>query len=139
MFRAQVERSAHRIALRSKKRGSWHGTTWGEWNLRAKDLAGGLLGLGVMPGDRVAIFADTREEWVVADMAILLAGGITVPVYPTLTSEQAAFTLSDSGAKIVFVGDREQLEKVRSAEAARILGTVERIVVFDADLATHGR
>jgi len=88
-----------------------------------------------LPGDRVAIFADTREEWVVVDMAILLAGAITVPVYPTLTSEQAAFTLSDSGAKVVFVGDREQLEKVRSAEAARMLGTVERIVVFDPDLA----
>src|SRR3954469_9493741 len=49
---------------------------------RVRDLSLGLRGLGVSAGDRVAIIAESRPEWIICDFAILTAGGVTVPIYP---------------------------------------------------------
>ena len=61
---------------------------------------------GIKKGDRVAILSENRPEWSIADFAILLLGAVTVPVYATLTPEQTAYTLSDSGATVIFVSTR---------------------------------
>jgi len=63
----------------------------------------GLGGLGVQPGDRVALISETRPEWVIADLAILSAGAVTVPLYPTLTGEQMREILNDAQVRFAIV------------------------------------
>ena len=83
---------------------------------------------GVHQGDRIAIVSENRPEWSIADFAILLLGAVTVPVYATLTPEQTAFTLRDSGATAVFVSTEQQLRKVQTILAQT---QVNKIVVMD--------
>lgn len=70
---------------------------------RVRALAKGLIASGVEPGDRVVLMSRTRLEWLVIDYAILAAGGVTVPVFETSSSEQLEWILSDSGSVLAFV------------------------------------
>ena len=105
-----------------------------EWSSRqlfdeVRDLSLGLGALGVRPRDRVAILSDSRPEWVVSDLAILTAGAVTVPVYPTLPANQVGYILAHSGARVVVVADEAQAAKVREARGEA--PAVEAIVVFE--------
>ena len=73
-----------------------------------------LRSWGIAKGDRVAILGENRHEWVVADMACLLLGAVVVPIYTTLTAEQTAYMLKDSGARAIFVSAEKHLDKVLS-------------------------
>ncbi|MEZ5315946.1 MAG: long-chain fatty acid--CoA ligase [Vicinamibacterales bacterium] len=82
---------------------------------RVRDLSLGLATLGLGRGDRVALLAESRPEWLCSDFAILAMGAVTVPVYPTLSPEQIGFILHDSGARAVIVSNAALLEKLRGA------------------------
>ena len=97
---------------------------------RTRDMSLGLGGLGVSPGDRVAIVAESRPEWIICDLAILAAGGVTVPIYPTLSSAQARYILQDSSARVAIVSTADQLGKVQ--EVRHLLPSLEAVVVMDA-------
>jgi long-chain acyl-CoA synthetase len=101
---------------------------------RALSLGLRVLGLGA--GDRVALISDSRPEWVTSDLAILAAGAVTVPVYPTLSAPQAWFILAESGARIAIVANASQVDKIN--EAVPDACELETIVVMDGD-ATGGR
>jgi long-chain acyl-CoA synthetase len=92
-------------------------------------VARALESWGVRKGDRVAILSENRSEWTITDFAVLALGAVTVPVYATQTAEQTAFLLNDSGARVIAVSSKHQLEKILT-----ILGhtPVERILVMDA-------
>ena len=79
----------------------------------------------------VAILSNTREEWVVADIAILMCGAVSVPVYPTLTAEETAYIIEDSGAVAVFVENPQHFEKLTTRPASSVLTQLKTIVVFD--------
>jgi long-chain acyl-CoA synthetase len=96
---------------------------------RVRDLVLGLASLGVERGDRVAIMAESRPEWVLADLATLTHGAVLVPIYPTLSAPQARFILRDCGARVVIVSTAEQLEKIRSIQPQ--LPDVQTVVVID--------
>ncbi len=96
---------------------------------RVGAVSAGLRSWGIGPGDRVAIVSENRPEWMIADFASLLIGAVTVPIYATLTAEQTAYILNDSGARVVFVSSEEQLQKVVSIRGRTAL---EKIVVMDA-------
>jgi long-chain acyl-CoA synthetase len=98
--------------------------------VRAIGLA--LTDMGLQPGDRVAIMSDTRQEWVVADMGIVTARLVTVPIYPTLSGQQARFILQDSGARGVFVSDVTQAEKILAVR--HLVPALEFIVVFTDEM-----
>ncbi|MFZ0797229.1 MAG: long-chain fatty acid--CoA ligase [Terriglobales bacterium] len=89
---------------------------------------------GVRKGDRVAILSENRPEWTITDFAALSLGVITVPVYSTQTAEQTAFLLNDSGARVVAVSTKHQLEKVLTIQRHT---PVERIIVMDAVETAH--
>ena len=93
-----------------------------------EQAAVGLIALGVEPGDRVAVLASNRPEWHIADLAIMSAGAVTVPVYPTSSSSQVAYILDNSDAHVCFVDDTEQLAKVLLHLPN--LPALERIVSF---------
>ena len=96
---------------------------------RIRDLSLGLSTLGMTRGDRVAIVAESRPDWVVADLAILTAGAVTVPIYPTLSAAQARYILQDSAARLAIVSTRLQLEKIQ--EVRHQLPALEAVIVMD--------
>jgi long-chain acyl-CoA synthetase len=89
--------------------------SWAELQRRAEAIALGLIDVGVQPGDRVAVMGQTTGQWAIADFAILLAGAVSVGIYPTLTSAQIAYILKDCSAKVAFVGSKKELVELRKA------------------------
>src|ERR1700730_8706753 len=128
VFLAVVERQHDKVML---QRLGDEGVPISSWPLRERVMAvsGALRRWGVSKGDRVAILSENRPEWTIADFASLLIGAVTVPIYATLTAEQTAYILRDSGARVVFLSSEMQLQKVLS-----ICGqtSLEKLVVMDA-------
>ncbi|MGG5257380.1 AMP-dependent synthetase/ligase [Phycicoccus avicenniae] len=133
LFRDRVAASADRPAfLHAIVRESgdeWVTVTWRELDVVVRELAAGIVALGVEPEDRVAIASGTRYEWALADLANMLAGAATTTIYPTTIADDVAFILSDSGARVVFAENSEQLEKLRAIRD-RIPG-VGRVVLME--------
>ena len=98
--------------LLSKVGGVWKPISAADFGFSVRALSLGLNGLGVQPGDRVAILSENRPEWAIADFAILCAGAWSVPIYPTLPAAQVAPLLADCGARAIFVSNLEQLGKI---------------------------
>ncbi|SEF75893.1 long-chain acyl-CoA synthetase [Bryocella elongata] len=95
---------------------------------RVRALAQVLQGWGIQHGDRVALISENRWEWAVVDFAVLSMGAVDVPLYQTLTPDQIAFMLKNSGARAIFVSSKDQYEKI---VAAGEIPSLERVVVFD--------
>ena len=87
--------------LKSKVDGSWRALSTSEFEQKVRRLSLGLQALGLKPGDKAALLAESGPHWVVADFAILCAGGVTVPIFPTLPAEQVRYILEDSEATFV--------------------------------------
>ena len=105
------------VGFRRKVNGSWAPVTWREFAEEVRVIAAGLIAAGIGPGDRVALMSHTRFEWTLLDYAILTAGGITVPIYPTSSLEQVEWILGDSGAVAVVAETDDHAEKVAVARA----------------------
>ncbi len=103
--------------------------TWEQTRARTDLWAAGLVALGVAPQDRVAIASATRMEWVLADLAVMTAGAATTTIYPTMLDADVAFIVADSGSRVVFAEDEEQVEKLRRHRSE--LPDVMRVVTFD--------
>src|SRR4051812_39720344 len=127
VFFAVVERRHPKVMLRRSEDG-WVPISSDEFHGRVAAASCALKNWGINPGDRVAILSENRPEWMIADFASLLIGAVTVPIYATLTAEQTAYILNDSGARVVFLSSEAQLLKVRSI---RGLTALEKIVVMD--------
>ena len=117
-------------ALKFKDGDDWAELSYEELGRAAREVAAGLIELGVEAGDKVAILSETRWEWTVSDLGAILAGAVVVPIYQTSSAEEAEHVLKDSGSKLVFVEDAEKLETAR--EAAQELD-VSQYVVFEGD------
>lgn len=112
MLHHRAESTPNAVAYRSKRNGSWTNTTWKQAYEQAQHIAYGLLAQGLQVGDRVALLCSTRAEWSLCDFAVLLAGGVTVPLYPSNPSDICLHILKDSGASWLFVEDGKQWEKI---------------------------
>ncbi len=133
MWRRRVASSAARPAFGYFSAGDWKTMTFGEADVAAREIAAGLVAGGVVPGDRVCLLSQTRVEWALCDIAILLAGGVTVPIYSSNTAEQSEFIIRDAGAKLVIVEDAAQREKLLPMRDR--LYTVTRLVQIEGDAA----
>ena len=139
VFTGRVARSGSRVALKYKQAGSWRPMTWTEWDTASREIAGGLIELGVATGDRVAILAGTRLEWMLCDVGILRAGAVVVPIYPSSLPDQVEYILRDSGCGIVIAEDPHQLEKLLEVKGS--LGAVRKVILVSdrADLERPDR
>jgi long-chain acyl-CoA synthetase len=99
-------------AIRYKRDGAWHDVSYAQLADTVQELALGLIDLGIEPGDRVCILANTRPEWSYADMAASSAGAVVVPIYQTNSPEECLWVISDSDACAIVCEDEAQLEKV---------------------------
>jgi len=114
--------------------GSWSPVTWGAFADEIRELAL-YLATVTASGDRAAIYAPNRVAWASAALAIQAAGGAMVPVYPASTSEQLAYVVSHSDAKVLFVDTPALLARV--FEAWPSLVTSPRVVLLDDTLDAH--
>ena len=127
IFFAAVERNLDRMLL-YRDAGKWLPISSREFGISVARTAHTLHAWGIRPGDRIAILSENRPEWPMADMASLLLGAVTVPIYTTLTAEQTAFVLNDAGCRAIFLSSDQQLHKILSILHKTQL---EKIVVMD--------
>lgn len=131
MFWARSLTSPGDMAFSYPVNGVWQESTWGETRELVEALAAGLIGLGVEAQDRVAIISETRFEWILADLAIMCAGGATTTVYPSTKPDEVAHILNDSDATVVLVDSLEQVAKLHSIRSQ--IGKVRKVVLFEGD------
>ncbi|HWZ86836.1 MAG TPA: long-chain fatty acid--CoA ligase [Thermoanaerobaculia bacterium] len=115
----------------SKVGGAWKPISAADFGFSVRALSLGLNGLGIQPGDRVAILSENRPEWAMADFAILCAGAWSVPIYPTLPAGQVAPLLADCGAKAIFVSTLEQLGKILTVRSR--LPSLDHVVLIEGN------
>ena len=107
MFLARAEQKGDAPFLWAKREGEWRATSWREAARQVSALATGLKSIGLERGDRVALVSENRPEWLIADLAIMAAGCITVPTYTTNTTRDHAHILENSGARAVIVSNQK--------------------------------
>ena len=128
IFFAAVERNLDRTMLHRQQPGNWLPVSSQQFGRNVIRTARTLRDWGIRQGDRVAILSENRPEWPSSDMATLLLGAVTVPLYTTLTPEQTAFVLHDSGCRVIFLSSVHQLQKVLSILPQT---KIEKIVAMD--------
>ena len=131
MFLDRVAKSPDSEAFRFPSGEDWESVTWKQTGETVSALAAGLLALGIESEQRVGIASNTRYEWILADLAVMCAGGATTTVYPSTNAEDTAYILSDSESRIVFVEDATQVKKLTDNKSE--LPHVEKVVVFDGE------
>lgn len=117
------------VAMREKEFGIWQEITWAQYWDAVQDVAHGLMALGVEPGDRVAIHAENRTEWLYTDLATVACRAITVGLYPTNPADEVRYLLSDSGSKVLVAEDQEQVDK--ALEVADDLPDLRHIIYLE--------
>jgi long-chain acyl-CoA synthetase len=129
MFFEQAARRGERPFLWLKRHGHYRAISWQEAARQVTQLARGLRALGIETGDRVALVAENRPEWMIADLAIIAAGAITVPAYTTHTVEDHRHVLANSGAKAVIVSTATLAHRVMPA--ADQVSTISSIITLE--------
>jgi long-chain acyl-CoA synthetase len=133
IFFAIVESSRERVMMH-RQAIQWVAISSQELYRDVGGVVRGLSAWGLGKGDRVAILSENRPEWAIADFACQMIGAVSVPIYSTLTGEQTAFILRDSGARTIFVSSEQQLRKVQAVQKE---SGIERVVVMDAVETAH--
>ena len=106
------------VAMREKDFGIWREYTWARtWQL-VEEAAHGLIALGIDVGDRVAIHAEDRPEWIILDLATVAVRGVTVGLYPTNPTSEVEYTIGDCTPRVFFAEDQEQYDKVDEADSS---------------------
>ena len=131
VFWNAVARRADKVWLREKELGLWREWTWAQTGRAVREVAMGLASLGFEAGHTASILSNTVVEWVIADLAVLSAGGVSNGIYPTDSPSQVQYLCEDSATSILFVEDEEQLDKALAVRSA--LPKLRWIVVFDME------
>lgn len=122
------------VYLTRKESGKWVDYTYRDLLAYIDCLTGWLMSRGLQKGDRVALILENSPEFYCIDQSLQKLGIINVSIYPTLTAEETAFILNDSGARILFVGNPFLLKKFKKVEDK--CPTVEVVVSFPEDVET---
>ena len=129
LFWNGVAQRGPKVFLRQKELGLWREWSWAQTGEAVREIAHGLMSLGFAPGECASILANTRVEWMLADLAILSCGGVSNGIYPTDSAAQAHYLCEDSRTSVLFVEDEEQLDK--ALEVREMLPRLRKIVVMD--------
>ena len=129
MLSARIAAQGDAIILRKKRRGIWRAITWRELGADALAIAAALDASGLQRHEVVACLSDINPECIAADLGVLAAGCITLAIDPNDNAEAVAHILSDSGARLLFVENAQQLDKVLPIRA--LCPRLERIIIVD--------
>lgn len=131
---AMLEQSAMRFGDRrlfgTRHADGWHWTSYAEFHHLVGNLRSGLMGLGVIAGDRVAIIAGNRLEWAIAAHATFSIGATFVPMFEAQLQSEWLYILRDSGAKVCMVANSYSAKTVQLFQDE--LGSLEHIVDLSA-------
>lgn len=125
----QLEHFPKKDAVAGKVNGKWVKYSTQDVIDKANALSAGLLKMGIVPGDKVAIISNNRPEWVITDLAISQMGAINVPIYPTISENDYKFIFNDAEVKVAFVSDADLFSKVTSIRAE--VPTFQKAFTFD--------
>jgi long-chain acyl-CoA synthetase len=131
LFWKRVQDHPEKVAFREKEFGIWNEYRWKEWGERARLAGMGLKALGLKRGERCSIASEINREWLLADLGIVCAGGVTNGVYPTDAPDQVEYLINDSGTRFYFAEDEEQLDKV--LEIRDRTPGLQKVIIFDMD------
>lgn len=130
LFRQAAVTYGHRTATRVRRGTGWSTMTYERLAAEVEALGRTLIDLGVEPGDRVAIFSGNRPEWSEADLAVLSACAVVVPVYHTSTTEELRYVLDHAGVTVAFVSGSAEVETVKRVWDR--LPELRTVITFDA-------
>ena len=127
LFLTRAEEKGDKPFLWAKRDGQWRSVSWADAARQVAALAASLRKIGLEPGDRVALVSENRPEWLIADLAIMAAGCVTVPTYTTNTTRDHAHVLGNSGARAAIVSSQKLAKNLvpavlTSAECHHIIG-----------------
>ena len=126
LIAARAAIDPQRVAVRSRAvSGRWVDLSWGALDQERRSIADGLLALGVTRGDRVALVSPNSVEMLLAELAIVSLGAVSVPIFPEYATDILQHCLLDSGARIAFAGSATQQQRLAACKA------IERVVVLD--------
>ena len=131
IFWNAVDKRGPAIWLRQKEFGIWRSWTWTEVGQAVGEIGHGLLSIGFDARETASILSNTNVEWVLCDIAVLSANGVSNGIYPTDAAEQVQYLCEDSRTTVLFVEDDEQLDK--ALEVRERLPGLRKIVVFDME------
>ena len=131
MFWNAVQQRGSQVWMRQKHLGIWRSWSWQQTGEAVREIAHGLMALELQPQQTVSILSNTTIEWVLADLAVLSAGGVCNGIYPTDAASQVQYLCEDSRTTVLFVEDDEQLDKVLEVRAQ--LPLLRKIVVIDME------
>lgn len=136
MFFDQAQQRGSAPFLWARHDGQYTSQSWAQTAKQVSELARGLKCLGIVAGDRVMLISENRPEWLVADVAIMAAGAITVPAYITNTQDDHRHLIEDSGAKAAIVSSAKLLDRLLGAAVKT--GTMEDIISIEMpDIDQH--
>src|SRR3954468_23114567 len=124
-----TRKHAEKVAVRHKRDGAWQDVTFAEVGEIVSEIARGLIDMGIEPGERVCILANTRPEWTYVDFAITSAGAVVVPIYPTNAPEECEWVAGNSESVAVIAEDASQVAKIVAVRDR--LPHLRHIIVID--------
>ena len=135
VMRERIARLGNKAALRVQQDGQWRAIGWRTLGQAMDYCAQGLIRAGHQSGEMVGIYARNMPEWTQADLGILAARGVSVPIYPTSTLDQLRYIVKDAGIKLLFVGEQPQFD-----QALLLLksGEINQIVTLDGTVDLRG-
>lgn len=129
LFEESVTKHAERPFLWEKKENGFESTSYQQIHQAALSLAAGLVDAGILPGDRIALLSEGRNDWVIAELGILYAGAVNVPLSIKLEPAEVLFRLNHAACRFVMVSDN-QSKKIETIQAQ--LETIEKFILLDS-------
>ena len=108
------------IFLRQPKGDTWSEFTYGQIGAEARKIASGLLALGIKQGDHIGIFSKNCYHWIIADLAIMMVGGVSIPFYPTVSGEELSDLIDRGHCKALFVGKLDAFKDAHKAASSKV-------------------
>ncbi len=130
-FQKHVKETPDKVVLRHKDYGIWHDVTWKQYGEKVRQVAMGLISLGLQKGECVSIISENRPEWVYSDFGILFAGGVTVGVYTTNAAEQCGYIVQNSGSRFYIAENEEQFDK--TLKFRKDTPQLEKVIVMEME------
>ncbi len=137
LFSERTEQYRGRDVFYVRQNDQWTGLSWDRFHNEAHEFGCGLISMGLETGTPLCILMGTVPEWPIADIGTIIAGGISVGLYPTSSAEQCKYIINHSDAEFVLVDSRLQLDKILSVR--KELPRVKAIIALDSQAAEASR
>lgn len=135
LMRERIAQLGNKAALRVQQDGQWRAIGWRTLGQAMDYCAQALIRAGHQPTEMVGIYARNMPEWTQADLGILAARGVSVPIYPTSTLDQLRYIVKDAGIKVLFVGEQPQFDQALQLIES---GEIRQIIALDGNVNMRG-